>query len=324
MDEQQLAAAVQQHPLFVAQQQQLLAAQEENQLLHEQVGDLQGQVEELQEQVDDQQGVESDVEEEEDEEDPLVMGASLDTACRDGDIESITAMLDAGKSVNCVGLLGWTPVLIALCFGQLLTAEMLVGRGADLSRVSHYGSNALHCAAQGGVDCINFVLARAAIDVNSSTDYGTTPLHLAVVNNSFEAATLLVEKGANLFAKNQNGNAPMDSNRGPQLLQHAKDLVWDSVKPLLLLSNACSSEVVLPSDPSIAIPTSLLSVLGNPDIVRHLSTFVKRTDIITRDPDTADDEPEPDEVRIRVEAELASGGSSSSSSSSNNKRARTE
>ena len=259
---------------------------------------------------------------EEEEDDPLVMGAVLRTACEEGDIESITAMLDAGKSIECVHGTGWTPVLVALCWGQSIAAEMLFGRGADLSRVSHYGVNALHCAAR-GVDCTKFVLARAAIDVNSTNNNGNTPLYLAVESNSVEAATLLVAKGANLFAKNEDGNAPMDNNRGPQLLQHAKDLVWDSVKPLLLLSNACSSEVVLPSDPSIAIPTSLLSVLGNPDIVRHLSTFVKRTDIITRDPDTADEEQEPDEVRVRVEAELAAGGSSSNNSSSS-KRARTE
>jgi hypothetical protein len=69
---------------------------------------------------------------------------------------------------------------------------------------------------------------------------------------------------------------------GPQLLQHAKDLVWTSVKPLLLLSKACLTNAL--SDPSKAIPQSMISVLGEPSFVCLISSFIRRNDLIISDP----------------------------------------
>ena len=79
---------------------------------------------------------------------------------------------------------------------------------------------------------------------------------------------------------------------GPQVLQHAKNLVWASVKDLLLVSKSCSTNAT-PVDPSIAIPPSLINALGNADLVREwIAPFLLRTDIITSDPDDVDEEQE--------------------------------
>ena len=76
----------------------------------------------------------------------------------------------------------------------------------------------------------------------------------------------------------------MDCHLGPEVHQYAKNLVWASVKPLLLLSNTCSANVT-PVDPSIAISSSLIAVLGNSHLVREcIAPFFKRTDIISEDP----------------------------------------
>jgi hypothetical protein len=102
----------------------------------------------------------------------------------------------------------------------------------------------------------------------------------------------------------------------PQVLQHAKDLIWVSVKPLLLLSKICST-----STPS----TSLIKVFSISGLVRdYIAPYIMRKDVIIRDPEEdVDEEPEADGVKLRIEAALVAASSSSSSSSSV-KRAREE
>jgi ankyrin repeat protein len=248
------------------------------------------------------------------------MGAAMDRACQGGDVETIGSLLDAGKSVNSVDDHGWTPIMVALINGQLHVAIMLAGRGADLSRVSNSGLNVLRCAAiDGNIDCIEWVLANTSIDVNSTTNIGGwTPIINAVNHGHLDAGKLLVEKGANLFMKNNDGESAIDSRvdnepdgdqLGPQVLQHAKDLIWESVKPLLLLSSACSTSI-----PS----SSLIKVFSISGLVRdYIAPYIMRKGLIIRDPEEdVDEEPEPDEVKLRIEAALAAASSSSSSSSS--------
>jgi hypothetical protein len=108
-----------------------------------------------------------------------------------------------------------------------------------------------------------------------------------------------------------------------QVLQHAIEFRWAAAKPLLLLFKACSSDIVHSVDSSIAIPSSLLSALGNSDIIRkEIGPFLLRTDIIVRGPSIARPPKGPDEVKLRIEAGLAAASSSSSinSSDSNHKR----
>jgi hypothetical protein len=64
------------------------------------------------------------------------------------------------------------------------------------------------------------------------------------------SAKLLVERGGDLFVKNNKGVHAIDigtsiEDEGVQLsaqvLRHAEDLRWSAIKELLLLSNACQS-----------------------------------------------------------------------------------
>ena len=163
------------------------------------------------------------------------------------------------------------------------------------------------------------MIAHTTIDVNSTNIYFTTPIRVAVANNELDAAKLLVEKGGNLFKKRNDGRSAMDHDLGRQVLQHANDLVWASVKDVLHLSKSCSTNA-LPFDLSIAIPSSLINALGNADLVREwIAPFLLRPDIITIDPEAVDEEQEADEVRRKAEEDFAAAISSSSS-----KRARDE
>jgi hypothetical protein len=212
----------------------------------------------------------------------------------------------------------------ALWKGRLHAVIMLAGRGADLSRVDADGQTLLHLSARGNNnECIKWVLANTSIDINSTDEFGDTSLGDTLESTQLDAGKLLVEKGANLFMKNDDGRSAMDDELGPQVLQHAKDLIWVSVKPLLHLSKA--SSLAADESLSLALP-SVVKVFGIEGVVRdYIAPYIMRKGLIIRDPSIPRPPKQPDEVKLRIEAELAAAASSSSSSSSsNNKRAREE
>jgi hypothetical protein len=225
-----------------------------------------------------------------------------------GDLPKITLLLNSGESINAPAPGGLTPVMMAIINKRLPVAKLLLERGADLHISTEYGSTLLHCAAFGGqVKDLEWVLSNTSIRVNSTNKNGSTPLMKAIEQQSFEAAKLLVERGGNLFISDDDGQRAVDYEPlGPQVLQHAKDLLWDSVKPLIILSKACSSveeEEVLPFDPTTAIPSSLLKVFSISGLIRdYMAPYIMRKGLITCD--RGEDE-EPDDVKKRVEASFA-------------------
>jgi hypothetical protein len=226
----------------------------------------------------------------------------MHAAIREGRVDEVRR-LDAGEDVNGITY-GSTHVMWALSYGHLAVVRLLHSRGADLSRVTNKGWNVLHIAAIGGnVDCIEFVLANTTIDVNSKDDDGITPIMLTIYNNLM-ASNLLIERGANLFMKNKNGRRAIDRYNSPQVLQHAKPLLWESVKPLLLLTKAIAIAADDDLIPSPVLP-SVDKAFGISGIVRRIASFMKRGGIIVKDKAIAREDEEPDEVKRRVEATLA-------------------
>jgi hypothetical protein len=150
-----------------------------------------------------------------------------------------------------------------------------------------------------------------------------------------DTSKLLIERRANLFMKRDGVRAidihvhddPHNVVLGPQVLQHALDLRWSSVKHLLFISNFYETSDVIPfassSSSSSSVPerrrssrtaapshsahlaASVFTIKG---LVRHIAEYLIRTEIIVRDPATkkkAKEDQEPDDVKRRIEATLA-------------------
>jgi ankyrin repeat protein len=241
---------------------------------------------------------------------------AMTVAYRTGDTATIVRLLKGGANPNSIDAGGWTPVMRCVLYRHLNAAQELVARGADLSIRSRNGSSVIHMAAGGGdLACVEYVLANTTIDINDTDSRGWTPLHNSLRRGRYEVSKLLLLKGANLFAKDNQGERAIDVPTiededvfmGQQLLDYGKNLKWQSVKQLLLLSKSystsghpisllsLSSEVAQRKSNRVAA-----SVLANPDLVRNISEFLRRTDIITADPSVE----VRDEVRERVEAVL--------------------
>jgi ankyrin repeat protein len=241
---------------------------------------------------------------------PPVMEETMGAACFNGHVDEVMRRLDAGEDVNGVHS-GSTHVMWALRDGHLALVRLLHDRGADLSIVDSGGRNALHFAASNGnVYCIEYVFANTMIDINSTANNGATPI-MYTIHEHLMASKLLIERSANLFMKSSSGERAIDDDNGPQVLQHALDLRWSSVKQLLFISNFhensddtffSSSSSIIPQRHSSHLAASVFTITG---LVRHIAEYLIRTELIVRDPATKNKDKEPDDVRKRIEATLA-------------------
>ena len=81
--------------------------------------------------------------------------------------------------------------------------------GKDYDNWDRDGETPLHLAADNNaVETATLLVERGAA-VNAKNNNGRTPLHFAADNNAVETATLLVERGAAVNAKNNNGRTPL-------------------------------------------------------------------------------------------------------------------
>ncbi|CAL8124220.1 unnamed protein product [Orchesella dallaii] len=101
------------------------------------------------------------------------------------------------------------------------TLDALIKAGADEKARGQYNRTVLHLAARiGNLTALKFFILRGH-DVNVADAKGATPLHLAVAlskTNLHEMVVLLVEKGADVSAINNQQQTPIDIANGRSTL----------------------------------------------------------------------------------------------------------
>lgn len=112
---------------------------------------------------------------------------------------------DGDKAAN---LWGETPLMIAAKADFPEAMKLLLDKGADVTRLSHYRETALHFAAHHyTVDTILILLDHGA-DINAPDRIGQTPLHIAAHHNRRDVVKTLVAMGADPLLKDQRGRTP--------------------------------------------------------------------------------------------------------------------
>ena len=92
---------------------------------------------------------------------------------------------------------------------------MLLNHGANADAVNDKGENALHVVSRDvfdsqeqGVVIVRLLLQRG-LDVHAKNNNHNTPLHTAAFNGMLEIARVLIDHGANSNVKNKHGRTPL-------------------------------------------------------------------------------------------------------------------
>lgn len=140
---------------------------------------------------------------------------AFDAAALD-DAEALRARLDDDpSSIAARSADGYTPLHLAVFFGSLDTARLLVERGAPLNEpsVNLMAVMPLHSALAGRhADAVRLLIASGA-DVNARQAAGQTPLHYAAENGDEDIVELLLAAGADPALRDGDEASPADLAR---------------------------------------------------------------------------------------------------------------
>lgn len=143
-------------------------------------------------------------------------GTPLCDACASGSLECVRLLLSHGAEVNPPLVLS-TPLHEACKRGSLDCVAVLINAGAHLNvNDCHYGTP-LHAATSYNRPACIRLLLQAGAAVNSIIIHRTA-LHIAAEKSYYEAACILLEFGANVYASNNQNKMPvelLEDHHGP-------------------------------------------------------------------------------------------------------------
>jgi hypothetical protein len=124
---------------------------------------------------------------------------AIHDAAKQGNIRTITELLNAGADVNSRDALNFndTPLTFAALYGKTDVAKLLIERGANIEARNRFGTPLYHAAGRCHTKTIELLIEKGA-DINSINWRGASPLSAAARYCSTETAKLLIEKGADV------------------------------------------------------------------------------------------------------------------------------
>ena len=128
-----------------------------------------------------------------------------------GHKEIVWYLLDKGAKVNQPDAFGATPLHMAVLGGQKEMVELLISKGADVNAKSHNGKIPLQMAFEKDDPEIIDIFLRQGLQINASiNEYNRTLLHEAAIMGKINAVNFLIEKGAQIDARDKAGKTPLD------------------------------------------------------------------------------------------------------------------
>jgi ankyrin repeat protein len=130
-----------------------------------------------------------------------------------GDTAAIETMLAADSLLTtAVSSDGWTPLHLAAHYSMTAAVQTLLDHGAQVNALSTNAlrNTALHAAAAGRALEAGKLLIERGANVDARQHSGWTALHAAAQTGDIEFARALIERGADVNVRADNQQRPLD------------------------------------------------------------------------------------------------------------------
>ncbi len=191
---------------------------------------------------------------------------SLAQASRVGDTKTIEMLLAAGVSPDQTDRYGHTPIYYAASFNQAKAVELLLAHHADPNRqakkpidIERFPGTALQSAAESGNRQIAAMLLEAGARIDEPGPTGRTALHNAI--GHLDVTQLLLEKGAEVNARDAEGSSPLD------------EAIWTGFLDTAAILLAHGAPLNAPEPKTGATPINEAAYQGQTKIVSYLLRF---------------------------------------------------
>ena len=122
----------------------------------------------------------------------------------------VQVLIDAGADIETRGALGSSPLHLASDLGELATVKMLVEAGADVRATDDKGATCLMFAAyHGHTDTVRYLVGFPEVDLNHQGKMNRTALLLAVHQRHAEVVQVLIDAGADIEIRTDEGRSPL-------------------------------------------------------------------------------------------------------------------
>ena len=112
---------------------------------------------------------------------------------RDGRVEMVELLLEAGANIKMRNHRGKTAFMFAVEGGSTIIVNRLLEAGADVHARDNYGNTSLMWAAKGGQLNVIDILLKEGADINTRNNEGSTALGLAADEGNNDAFDRLSE-----------------------------------------------------------------------------------------------------------------------------------
>ncbi|XP_059611223.1 protein fem-1 homolog C isoform X2 [Phlebotomus argentipes] len=150
-----------------------------------------------------------------------------------GNIGVVKLLIRYGANINALSDTGSTPVRSACYMTHVEIVQYLVEHGADITKGNYNGGTCLINSVQSVALCM-YLISKGA-DVNARDIQDKTALHYAIQEHRLETTKLLLEHGADPFAKSRYGDDSLQLaclKGAHQIFEYLKNRISYSVSRL--------------------------------------------------------------------------------------------
>jgi ankyrin repeat protein len=143
-------------------------------------------------------------------------------AARNGHVEVVRVLLEAGTNLERGSASGWTALHEAARQKHLEVCRLLLDWGANVDPLNDSRDTPLHLAVRHGHLSVVNLLAESGAGLGLKNVNGHTALHDAARSGNLSVVKLLVERGADVRLKNDKGQTASDVARWEEKIEVAE------------------------------------------------------------------------------------------------------